>query len=157
MKNDNSNHKSITGQPLPLTTTFAQLRLRALQTPITKPDFTVADVSIERHAKIFDFNSNYVLAVILVCFPKNQKFYWFCEVCFVSKASQKNVALNLLTKKQKALFEQVKNQALNGVEVKHNFKQLLKDSIIWEVEFNESDYEHLNPIYLDLLKEKGEK
>lgn len=62
-----TNGNALTGQPNPLIADFAMLRVRAMQTPMLDPNFNEADVNVERHTKVIDYSSNYILAIIVLC------------------------------------------------------------------------------------------
>lgn len=152
-----NNGHSLRGKPTPVETTFQTLRDRAMQTPMLK-EFTKKDVNLERHSKLFDFDSNYFMAVVVLAVLRHDQFFWSIQSCFVSKISGKLISLDLLTNKQRDELQRAKKQALGdagserGVEKFHTNKYYL-----WHVPFADKDYE--NPMVAPFLEyvEKGEK
>jgi hypothetical protein len=152
MKQNESNGKyALPGQPNPITVTFEELRNCAIATPILKADFSQEDISITRHSKVYDFNSNFILAVVVIAFLKDKNFYWQIHSFFVSKLNGKNIKFDLLTRNQKASLELVKEQALGDCGISSaSTNHHSRNSFVWNIPFSASDYEKLNPAFLEL-------
>ncbi len=142
---------SLPGQPQPLTASFESLRFRALQTPMLDAEFSVENINIERHAKIVDFSSSFILAIVVICFLRKRQFFWYVQAGFTSKATAKTVSLNLLTPKQRDAIKKSQFLVFDQIgEVADMEKRKAADCYIWECPFSKADYEKLNPAFLEL-------
>ena len=143
----------MTGQPLPLITTFEALRQRAIETPVLDDnlDNLNLDAVLDRHTKAIDFSGGFILGITIIAILRDKHFYWYVQSLFVSKKSGKNIKLNLLTRKEKEALSNCYEWAMEKAGVQLEAKRIhIKDGYAWETPFSQEDYERLNPAFRDL-------
>lgn len=140
---------SLPGQPNPLEISFEELRKRAMDAPKLKA-FKEDDVDLH-HCKLIDYNSSFALAIILLCFLEDGKFFWKVQTCFVSKSRGKQASLSLLNKRNIAALNEAKVWALGDCGDSTVFKKQIATGFVWDIPFSESDYEKLDVSFRELV------
>jgi hypothetical protein len=157
MNQNGNNGKSITGQPDALTVSFELLRQRALNAPFLSDKWTAEDVNVMYHGKIVDYNSSYILAVIVLVFVQDGKFKWFIQSQFVGKQSQKNISIGLLTPRNKLALEKISQLALESCGNKKTKRYYLKkDCRVWTFDLTDEELATLEPRLLDYVAKQTE-
>lgn len=146
--------KSLTGQSTPFEILYDELRQHAINKPKLKDGFTEDEIDVNYHSKVIDYNSSFLLAVIVLCVLKDGKFVWRIQTCFVSKNSAKQIAIGLLSKKQVSALLDAKKWAIGDHGVSNRVPTKAKTYFIWDIPFNENDYLLLDESIRKLAKDR---
>lgn len=161
MNNNNINNipqVNLPGQPTPIDALFIRMRNAAMSAPILKPQWTIEEVSVEKHAHAFDYNNNFILGVVLLCILRDNKFLWHVQSAFVSKKTGKYISIGLLPKREVGALSRAQTVALGNSKsrIAIPIKKQLSNALIWESELSKDEYATMNPAFLELVEVESE-